>query len=484
MTMEIASKANTFKEFTVHSIRRLTADSQHNAFTGAAWFKGDLYVAHRQGDRHVCQEGRLIVLRSRDEGISFDTVAVLRGEFDTRDAHLRTDGDRLYVTGIEDTTDGKVYSGTAWTDDGLHWSPWTRHTGTDRYVMWRPQSFGGKHYCAGWRAHEMTPTPGTENYEFTATDVSWFESTDGWNWENKRVVHAGEDMPNETSFDFLPDGSVAMLMRREHTARTPLLLRSAPPYETWEKTELDVQLHGPALWFVDEDIWIAGRWYLNPYVTHIAMYKIVDDKPVMQLVLPSGPGGEIAYMGIAKHPLNKKRVSISYYSCHLAGDDATVSQWTHPDVYLADISFTAQFLSDWEVSDLLPDASLQSATVDQASGWKPLNAYGEEMAETPFFAYGFVDATLRIDKQAGVILFRKDVEVGPIDSGLLHLGFDGPITVRLNGTVVFEGQGTNPALPDEVTVPVKFRHGTNSLEIALETNGGKACGIFARYEAT
>ena len=43
------------------SIRRLTHDRRHNAFTGACWFKGDLYVGYRQGDDHVCDQGRIII---------------------------------------------------------------------------------------------------------------------------------------------------------------------------------------------------------------------------------------------------------------------------------------------------------------------------------------------------------------------------------------------------------------------------------------
>ena len=273
------------------------------------------------------------------------------------------------------------------------------------------------------------------------------------------TIHEGEDLPNESYFDFLPDGTVVMVTRRELKSRKPLLMRSAPPYRIWEKVELEVALHGPALWLVGEDIWISGRWYLNPYVTHVGIFRIVDNKPELQLVLASGPGGEIGYLGVARHPLNRRRFALSYYSCHMSGDDPAVRQWDHPDVYLADISFTAEYLSEWEVSDLMVGASHQNARAEQATGWEPLNAYSEEMAHQTFFEYGFVDAAERIDGRAGVMFFRRDVEVGPIDAGLLHLGYDGPVMVRLNDEVVHEADGTNPASPDQVTIPVTFWRG-------------------------
>ena len=98
----------------VLSTRRITNDRHHNAFTGACWFKGDLYIGYRQGDVHMEHDsGRVIVQRSRDGGVTWDTVAVLRGHFDTRDAHLYTDGSRLYCTCYVDPTDSlPVVSGT------------------------------------------------------------------------------------------------------------------------------------------------------------------------------------------------------------------------------------------------------------------------------------------------------------------------------------------------------------------------------------
>ena len=91
----------------VLSTRRITNDRRHNAFTGACWFKGDLYVGYRQADIHYHEDSsRVIVQRSRDAGVTWDTVAVLRGYGDTRDAHLYTDGSRLY--GVHLGYDGPV----------------------------------------------------------------------------------------------------------------------------------------------------------------------------------------------------------------------------------------------------------------------------------------------------------------------------------------------------------------------------------------
>lgn len=458
------------RSMTVRSIRRLTADKNHNAFTGAAWFRGALYVAFRQGDAHVCEHGHLVVMRSRDEGAHFDTVAVMRGKRDTRDAHLYTDGERrLYIAGFEAPGDGEGgCSGSAWTEDGLQWSPWTRMKGTTGYIMWRPRCFQGSFFCAGYGYAASKPG------EYW---VDWFESSDGLNWRKRRPLHRGPDRPNECVFDFFNDGSIAMLMRCEHADKHPLLLRSAPPYTRWRKTRLDVPLLGPALWLVGDDIWIAGRWLLPSGAAHIGVFKIIKNKPELQFILPSGPGWDLSYVGAARHPNNTRRFALSYYSGHIAGDDPNVSQWDHPDIYLADVVFAADYLGDWQVSDILTGATLRESVFDQASGWRTHAAYGDESP-----ARGFVDASARIAKKTGVVVFRKEIDVGPTDAAYLHLGYDGPVLVRLNAKLIHQGVAGNPALPDHVSVPVNFRHGVNCVEIALDTNNGRACGIFARWE--
>lgn len=457
------------------TLRRLTQDLNHNAFTGATFFKGALYVAFRQGDAHVCDEGRIVILRSRDEGRSFDTVAVIRGEFDTRDAHLYVAGERLYVVGFEAKPDiGFWNSGCAWSDNGLNWSPFTRYTGkgVEKLVFWRPRSYAGRHYCAAYDFHSV------KNQSF----VRWFEGTDGVHWEPAGEVHGGADQPNECYLQFKPDGTAVMIMRREHDSRKPILATARPPYREWTKTELDIPLAGPALWLVGEEIWISGRWFPTPDVAHLAIFHLDAGKPVLRMVLPSGPGFDCSYMGVAQHPINKRRFFLSYYSNHDAPGDPTVSQWDHPDIYLAEAVFDAAFIKDWKLSKRLEGVTLGSMPApdpgDASMQWRPVRA-GEPVKRTE---PNFVDARASIQDKPGVVCFVADIEVGPTDRGSIHLGFDGPVKAWLNGQVIYEGPGSNPALPDKVSVAVTFRHGSNRLAVALDSNGGKAWGIFGRFD--
>ncbi len=450
------------------AIRRLTADDNHYMCTGARFFQGDLFVAYRQGDGHVCPQGKLIVQRSRDGGVVFDTVAVGRGAVDTRDAHLYVAENRLHLVGFE--SEGVKVSGTMWTENGVHWSPWTRYTGADGWWLWHPEYFQGRHYGVGYRWD-----PGQE-------EAAWFESDDGLAWRYAGPVHKGADQPNEASFAFQPDGTVCMLLRREHRSKRPLLVRARPPYRQWDTVELDIPLAGPTLWLVDGEIWIGGRWFVSRRHAHQALFKIVDDEPVLQVVLPSGPNPDFGYMSVAQWPMNRHRFTLAYYSNHTASPNPAVSQWNHPDIYLADVVFAAPFLDTWQMSDLQPITLADAACPDPEAelGWRPMGITG---GESEWDSVGLVDAHRMIDHRPGVVYFTTDLEIGPVDGGLLHLGYDGPIRVWLNGRQVFAGPGTNPAEADMTSLAVQTQHGTNRLCIALDTNGGKAWGVMARFEA-
>mgnify|MGYP001597094703 CR=1 FL=1 len=469
-------------------LRRITADAFHNAFVGCQWFRDALYVAYRQGDHHAGDDnqGRIVVMRCRDGGDAFDTVAVVRaGNGDMRDAHLYTDGRRLYLTSWEaSAARGRYRSGCARSDDGLTWIPWTYYDGTQGdgaapdWILWRPEFFGGRHYGIGYAT-----VWGAGLYEHDSF-VAWFESDDGVRWRKARDLCRGVEKPNEASMDFQPDGRVAALVRRETPDKHPILLRSRPPYEEWASLELDVPLAGPALWLVDDQVWFSGRWFLSAGVTHVGVFRLENEKPVLKMVLPSGPQFDCSYMGVSRRADNRRRMSLAYYSNHEAPPDARADQWGKTDIYLVDAFFGGSFMSEWDISDVtaaprgLRDARSVEPGVPGLT-WRKIACLAEDkMGEEE----GFVDASKVIAGRSGVVYFHKAVDVGPCERARLFLGYDGPVRVWINDAQVFEGVGKNPAIVDQSSVAISLKHGVNKFVIALDTNNGRACGIFARYE--
>ncbi|MCX5660477.1 MAG: hypothetical protein NTW19_12250 [Planctomycetota bacterium] len=463
----------------VRSIRRIYADSNHNMCTGAAWFAGALFVGFRQGDAHVSPNGKVIVLRSRDEGVSFEHVALLRGQVDTRDAHLYKVGEKhLHCVCFE--TVPTCITGTAWTEDGLTWSPYTRYTGADGWWLWHPECRDGKHYAVGYTWASSTNGLGIDA-------IAWFESDDGIAWRKIAILRQGSEIPSETNLVFRDNGEALLLVRREGGQMWPLLMTSKPPYREWTTQEIEVPIVGLAMWLVGDEIWFAGRWFLKPSVAQMGVFRLEagnsGGKPVLQMVLPAGPGFDFSYMGVARHPLNSSRFALSYYSNHTAPDDPKVDQWSHPAIYLVDALYERPFVRDWQVSEVTPLVGGLSAAQPPDPGNSPLRWQAmqarpkEQRGET-----GFVDATKWIANKPGVLYFVTDLELGPTGRGAMHVGYDGPVRIWLNGREVFAGPGTNPAKVDQTSIPVEFQHGHNRVAIALDTNGGRACGVFLRYE--
>ena len=469
----------------VLSIRRITNDRHHNAFTGACWFKGDLYVAYRQGDVHWEHDsGRTIIRRSRDGGVTWDTVAVLRGHFDTRDAHLYTDGSRLFCACYVDPVDNHpVVSGCGVTDDGDRWTPFEPYTGTDNFALWRPVWHRGKHYCAGFR---YTPEYG----------VHWFESEDGHSWVYVRPINDSlEDKANECYLEILPSGAATMLMRCETGLKKPKLCFSQYPFETWDMQQLDVRITGPALWTVDDRVYISGRWdpvdirihAEEDHAAHTGIFRIIDGECFLICVLPSGPHPDNSYMGVARRQDNSHRFSLSFYSNAVANEDPLIDQWTKPDIYVADVLFGADFIDEILVSDLVeaPRTIEMARDPDPESGalgFRPVRIPADGTPHTP--GHNFLDAGDVIAGRGGFVYFVKDIEVGPWDLVDVHLGYDGPVKVWWNGQEVFTDLGTGPAVPDATSLRLESRHGTNRLALALDTRGGRARGIYARWERT
>ena len=422
--------------------------------------------------------------RSRDSGVTWDTLTVLRGDDDTRDAHLYTDGDRLYCTcQVVPNDKHPVLSGFSVTEDGDHWTTWQAFTGTDNIVMWRPTWHRGRHYCAGYH---HTPPYG----------AYWFESEDGRSWSNVRTINdSQEEQPDECYLEILPDGTATMLMRLEGGLKKPKLCFSRYPFDSWDMQQLDVRLTGPAVWTVDGQVYISGRWdpidirihEEEDHAAHTGVFRVIDGECFLICVLPSGPHPDNSYMGVARWPHNSHRFSLSFYSNAVANEDPKLDQWIKPDIYVADVLFGAAFIDEMLVSDVVeaPRGLEEATEPDPGTAelkFRPVRIPEDGTPYTP--GYNFLDAGDVIGGRGGLIYFVADIEVGPWDLVDVHLGYDGPIIVWWNGTAVFEGPGSSPAVQDATSLRLVSRHGTNQLAVALDTRGGEARGIYARWERT
>jgi hypothetical protein len=139
------------------------------------------------------------------------------------------------------------------------------------------------------------------------------ESDDGLIWRKRAIFQ--ETAGDETAFLFESDGRV-MGVGRHGEGKEAQLLRSRPPYSTWERTSLDRPIGGPLLTKWGDRYLVGGRKYTQDRGAKTSLYWLVDDRLVEFAELPSG--GDNSYPGFIE--LSPSRALVSYYSSHERDD--------------------------------------------------------------------------------------------------------------------------------------------------------------------
>jgi hypothetical protein len=323
-------------QVTVSSVRRVFHNGEHDAFTDLCRFRGQLYLTFRScPDGHMVHPtASIIVLRSPD-GAKWDEVHRFRVEQrDTRDPHFLVFRDKLFVyTGTwysgkttiprEDYDLNKHLGFAAWSQDGTAWHSPIMLEGTFGHYIWRAASFGDKAFLCGRRkpGFEITARGEPRNVESLM-----LESDDGLIWRKRAVFQ--ETVGDETAFLFEPDGSV-LGIGRHGEGKDAQLLRSRPPYTTWERKSLDRPIGGPLLTKWGNRYFVGGRKTTKDRGPKTSLCWLVGEHLTEFAELPSG--GDNSYPGFVE--LSPTRALVSYYSSHerdAAGQPITA-------IYLAEL---------------------------------------------------------------------------------------------------------------------------------------------------
>ncbi len=133
------------------------------------------------------------------------------------------------------------------------------------------------------------------------------------------------------------------------------------------------------------------------------------------------------------------------------------------------------FIRELRVSAVQPPARLHEL------------AYPAETLLAPrVFAGNFCDLTAELKAAGeGLVYFACQVKCGSAMRLVVHLGYDGPVKLWIDGSPAFlDLHGSNPAKPDRAQAPFSAGAGTHELLVALDANHGCACGIFLRVQRT
>ncbi len=320
LIQDVFSVNDSLPEVGVSSIRRVFHNGEHNAFTDLCRFQGQLYLTFRScpGGHMVHPTASIIILRSRDEGASWELVHRFSvKDRDTRDPHFLVFLNRLFVyTGTwysgpsplkpEDYDLNQHLGFGAWSDDGEMWKSPVMLEGTFGHYIWRAASFDGKAYLCARRKPGFEIGPRGEGEKIQSLML---ESDDGLVWKKRAIFR--ETAGDETAFLFQSDGGV-LAVGRDGGGKNAQLLRSKPPYAEWERKDLGRPIGGPLLTKWGDRIIVGGRKTTSENGPKTSLWWLVGDELKEFAELPSG--GDNSYPGFVE--LSPNRALVSYYSSH------------------------------------------------------------------------------------------------------------------------------------------------------------------------
>ena len=319
------------------ALHRVVEDGLHNAFTDLVRFGSRTYLCFRS-----CPEGHMLFASSRirvlasDDGVGDwrEVCAFGVDGRDVRDPHLLVFAGKLFVysgawlVGAEDDDprDLNDHLGfAAWTEDGDAWHGPTMLEGTYGHYIWRAAAHGSTAYLCGRRRRGFAPLPPSgEQRQFL--EGAMLASDDGLVWRTAGLFT--ESYGNETAFAFDDEG-VVWAVARGATGVPARLCRAQPPYQQWERHDLDRDVGGPLLARWGERWLVGGRRTLDKANPRTVLYWLEDGALHEALELPSG--GDNSYPGFVA--LDDDRGLLSYYSSH-EGSGRSVAPC---HIYLAEI---------------------------------------------------------------------------------------------------------------------------------------------------
>jgi hypothetical protein len=323
-------------EVKVESVRRVFHNGEHNAFTDLIRFNGRLYLTFRScPDGHMVHPTSSIIVLASEDGLEWTQVHRFSvPKRDVRDPHFLAFNGKLFVyTGTwycgdssPETYDMNQLLGYAvWSQDGARWSQPQMLEGTYGHYAWRAASHGGKAYLCGRRKREFQETSTREERD-VLVESALLESDDGLIFRKAGLFQ--ERYGDETAFLFEDGGSI-LAVARSGGGRNAQVLRSQPPYQQWDRKDLDRYIGGPLLAKWGERYLVGGRKNIGGE-PRTALYWLIDNALRQFAELPSA--GDNSYPGFVE--MSPTRGLLSYYSTHeknAAGEPITA-------IYLADLA--------------------------------------------------------------------------------------------------------------------------------------------------
>lgn len=344
LLLTCAAAAAEHPKVEVSNIRRVFHNGEHNAFTDLIEWRDRYWLTFRScPDGHMVHPtASIIILSSTDlkEWRKEHQFSVAKR--DTRDPHFLSFKDKLFVyTGTwycgDTSPERSEYrlnqhlGYAAWTADGKEWESPVMLEGTFGHYIWKAATYDGTAYLCGRRNLEFDVKAIGEGPN---VESAMLESDDGLIWRKRALFQ--EEKGDETVFLFEPDGRILGIGRKFPETE---LLKSAPPWDEWERRDFDRHIGGPMLVKWGNRYLVGGRKSGAEFVgdrgPKTTLYWLNQDeqepdKMLSEIVeLPSA--GDNSYTGFLE--LSPITGVVSWYSSHEkndAGEEITA-------IYMADL---------------------------------------------------------------------------------------------------------------------------------------------------
>ncbi|WP_339671071.1 hypothetical protein [Dasania marina] len=288
------------------SVKKVWDRGEHNAFTDLCYFENCFWLVFREGQAHVSNDGRIVVLKSSN-GVDWQCAAELTmASIDLRDPKIVvTPAQQLLITtvGADRSCDDKVglQSYLYHSKDGQQWST-PQAVGREHDWIWRTRFIDGVGYGVSYKPSAESTTLYKMNADYSYSpyvDPLFSKAQNGLGY------------PNEHDLFSLANGELCCLLRRDADSASAQLGRSVAPYTQWQWRDLGIHTGGPvALLLSNQQLLLAVR-LLKPERTSLCSLDVEAGKVKELITLPSK--GDSSYAGLVEH---EGKVWCSYYSSH------------------------------------------------------------------------------------------------------------------------------------------------------------------------
>ncbi|MDF2550563.1 MAG: hypothetical protein K0S07_1630 [Chlamydiales bacterium] len=289
-------------------VERIWDESPHSAFTDLVRFQGRFLCTFREADTHVSGNGRIRILASKD-AVEWKSIACLEKKgLDLRDPKLSVMPDgrlMLLIAACQEDRPELRQTMVAFSKEGRRFGAFVKALTAPDW-LWRVTWHRGVGYGLSYNY------TGVDELDQDVSYLKLYQTEDGVRYiETARLPISG--VPSEASLQFLRDGRMMCLVRREEGSAW--MGESSYPYREWKWQDAREHLGGPNLLLsACDECWVGGR-ILRQEADRLLKATVVGlwHEGTLKSVVELPSGGDTSYPGMV---LFDHTLFISYYSSH------------------------------------------------------------------------------------------------------------------------------------------------------------------------